>query len=966
MAVESRAEALDRRMAMLENHPADPDAGNIQQQLSGLEDQITALSGRVQAQPAPVAGQTALPDRALDALTVRLAALEGSMAQLSGVNGLTILSDWLRQLEHSPDGQQQLTATVRDLNAHQGDDAAAMLAAAQVQGTLGEILGNLTPAMRRNGLLLVGVADLNNSRRHGAPFDEDVRLLEGLLGDAVPAALKTQLRSLDGAARRGVPDLAGLQDQLQALEPAIVDAGATTGTYKQRALAKLGALVQVSKGGRLVTGSAARDAVTRARRPARPGRPHGRARAGRDADRTGGDGGEAVRRRGRRHAENRSGAGAAERDRRRRGRRRGLGASGCRGEAGSRFRFAGRKIGAVRMLRILWFAIKLGILVAAAVWIADLPGDITLRWQDYDIHIRAWFALALGLLLLFAALLLHRLVLSVLGLTGSMTRYREARRQRQGQRAILRGMTAVAAGDRQAALHQAQRARRLLPEDRGLTLLLEADAARLAGDAASARRSYAGLLESKDTAFLGMRGLLGSALEKDDSAEALALARKAAAMHPKQPWLARLVYRLEILERQWEPALRTLRRAEKTQALPGEEIRRDRQALLLTLADAEFGHGRDRPGLEYLKQAYRAGAGFPPAAVALAEYYLEHGQRRAAVKLISRSWALNPHPELAALWGRLAQPARGTDGPARLRWMERLTSLRPDDPVSLIAAARAAADDRLWGEARQYLDRAEAVGPTAQAYLLRALIEEELQHPSEARHWQRKAADSRPRPGLALPRDGRDLRTLAGGRRTAWRVQLHRLGPAGRAAQLPARSGGWASGDAVTAAAGGAEPASGAQQSDHGEAGREAAEMRGPGDIGAVRQAGHAGDHGDDDPQRDDGKGARVFARLQAGAVQHHDDRGEQPAQRARSPDHRIGRGGRQQHLGEGGGDAAGDKQDEIARPAQPAFDARAEGGERQAVDGQMRPAAMQDHVADRRDQHEGGERRMAGPGGPA
>ena len=398
------------------------------------------------------------------------------------------------------------------------------------------------------------------------------------------------------------------------------------------------------------------------------------------------------------------------------------------------------------MLRILWFAVRVGVVVALAVWIADLPGDIVVRWLDYDVHIRAWFALAVGLSALFIILLLHRLLLTVLGLSGSVSRYREMRRNRHGQRALLLGMTAVAAGDGRAALHQARRARRLLPEDKGLTLLLEADAARVAGDTALARRSYAGLLENKDTAFLGMRGLLGSALEKDDSAEALVLARKASSMHPKQPWLARLVYRLEILERQYEAALRTLRRAEKTQALPPEEIRRDRQALMLALANIEFERGKARAGLEYLKQAYRIDGAFPPASVALAEYYIENGQRRAAVKLISRSWAQAPHPELAALWNRLAPAQRNEAAPARLSWMQRLTSLRPDDRVSHIAAAEAAIDDQLWGEARQYLSRAEEAGSTAKIYTLRARIEEELHHPSEARHWHRKAEDAPPDP----------------------------------------------------------------------------------------------------------------------------------------------------------------------------------------------------------------------------
>ena len=267
--VATRVDALDKRMAMLENHPVDTDAGDVQQKLGGLEDQITTLSARVQAQVATPAATVPTPtaaavDADISTLTARIATLEGNVAQLTSVNGLTILSDWLRQLQRSPDGQQILTAAARDLNAHASDDAAAMLNDAQIQGTLGEILNNLNPATRKSGLLLVALADLSNARLRGAPFDEDIQLLQHLLGDAVPQDLKTDLAQLADASKQGVPTQAELQDQLKGLEPAIDQASAASGTYRDRALAKLGALVQVSKDGQRVTGSNAQAIQSRA------------------------------------------------------------------------------------------------------------------------------------------------------------------------------------------------------------------------------------------------------------------------------------------------------------------------------------------------------------------------------------------------------------------------------------------------------------------------------------------------------------------------------------------------------------------------------------------------------------------------------------------------------------------------------------------------------------------------------
>lgn len=394
------------------------------------------------------------------------------------------------------------------------------------------------------------------------------------------------------------------------------------------------------------------------------------------------------------------------------------------------------------MLRILWFAIKIGVLVAAAVWVANRPGLISLSWMDYTVEAQAWFALVVAFGAILLLLTLHRFLLSVLGLSGAWGRYRDYRKQIKGQRALVLGMSAVAAGDRKLAQYQAHRARKLLPRDRGLTLLLEADSARLTGDEASAHTAYSKLLGNKDTAFLGMRGLLASALDRGQIEEALPLARKALSMQPKQAWLLRLVYRLELRERRWDDALRILRRVEKAKVFPADVTRSDRQAILIQQARDSFENAQSRAGMEKLKQAYRIDPGFVPAAVALAEKYIENGDRRAAVKLVGRSWEISPHPELAALWKELAPPNKPHDFAIRLRWFEKLLAMRPDHVESQLAAAQAAVDDRLWGEARQYLSAAEEIKHTGRGYLLRAAMEEQLGHPGEAHYWMDKAANA--------------------------------------------------------------------------------------------------------------------------------------------------------------------------------------------------------------------------------
>ena len=52
------------------------------------------------------------------------------------------------------------------------------------------------------------------------------------------------------------------------------------------------------------------------------------------------------------------------------------------------------------MLRALWFAVKTGLIVAAAVWVANRPGFIEASWLGYDVRAHVGLVLLVLLFLL--------------------------------------------------------------------------------------------------------------------------------------------------------------------------------------------------------------------------------------------------------------------------------------------------------------------------------------------------------------------------------------------------------------------------------------------------------------------------------------------------------------------------------------------------------------------------------------
>src|SRR5262249_25462280 len=143
--------------------------------------------------------------------------------------------------------------------------------------------------------------------------------------------------------------------------------------------------------------------------------------------------------------------------------------------------------GGREMLRALWFAVRLGLLVAAAIWVANRPGEVEVHWLGYDIKTEVGMALLALFLALLVCLFVYRVLTEIVKFPASWRRYREHNKRNKGFRALTLGLTAVAAGDAKMAGYHAHRARQFLKHDNGLTVLLEAQAARLKGSDTAAR-----------------------------------------------------------------------------------------------------------------------------------------------------------------------------------------------------------------------------------------------------------------------------------------------------------------------------------------------------------------------------------------------------------------------------------------------------------------------------------------------
>jgi len=364
------------------------------------------------------------------------------------------------------------------------------------------------------------------------------------------------------------------------------------------------------------------------------------------------------------------------------------------------------------MGRVLLTLVVAAVVVAVAWYLAGLPGNVTAQIGGVTFQ-AAVSVVAVALLATFVALyILSRLIGALVRLPRVLRARRAAARRGGGDIATTRALVALAAGETGDARREAARGRRLLG-DTPQTLLLAAEAGRLAGRADEAEAAFQALAARPDAAFLGYRGLLRGAVEREDWIEAARLARQAEVAHPGAAWLREERARLAIRTASW------------TEALAMADADAPKAALATAAANAETDPGR---ALRLARQAWKEDPSLVPAALAYARRLRELGREKRAQVVIRQSWAIAPQPDLADF--ALAPIA---DKLVRVQAAQTLTKSNPDHPESHLLLARTALEAGLLGEARRHAEAARDGGLNQRrVWLLLARIEDEEHGDTEA------------------------------------------------------------------------------------------------------------------------------------------------------------------------------------------------------------------------------------------
>lgn len=378
------------------------------------------------------------------------------------------------------------------------------------------------------------------------------------------------------------------------------------------------------------------------------------------------------------------------------------------------------------LIKILAFVLGVTALTYGAMELSNVSGEVLITFGGLEMRLgplELAFAL-IGMVVLVWILfkLLGLLVAFLRFLNGdetAVTRYFTRNRIERGYQAMSEGMMAIASGEGHLALAKAAKAEKFLDKPE-LTTLLTAQAAELAGDKKKAEEAYKKLVTDDRTRFVGIRGLMVQRLQDGDTETALKLAEKAFALKPKHSDTQDQLLKLQADKGDWAGARTTLAAKAKAGYLPRDVHRRRDAVLALSEAKALLDEESTIEVQEASIAANKLSPDLIPAAVMAAQAHIAKGAPKYAVRVLTKAWGAQPHPELAATFAQIAPDETPAE---RLKRFKALAKINPDHPETkmLLAELNIAAED--FVAARKALGDLAETDPTARVLTLMAAIE---------------------------------------------------------------------------------------------------------------------------------------------------------------------------------------------------------------------------------------------------
>ena len=319
-----------------------------------------------------------------------------------------------------------------------------------------------------------------------------------------------------------------------------------------------------------------------------------------------------------------------------------------------------------------------GLCAYGVTYLSELSGDVTLNINNSEITISIIMGVCILLLLtsiLFLGFAFINLYIAIIrffsGDETAITRYFNKSRQLKGNKALSRALVSFYEGDSAEALVYSNKAKTLLKNDK-LSLLINAQIAKKAGDSKLVLASYKKLLGQKDTRLVALSGIVSEKIKAGKFKEALELSKKNVELYPTNLNNISTLFNLQLQEKDWKGAVKTLQAKKKIEKISRSSFLQQEAILIFEDAKEKHLQGFSKEALDATLVSVRQYPGFVSALCFLTDLTNILGDKRRAEKILQKAWVVFPHPDIAKAYASLVineSPEK------RLRRFEALTKI---------------------------------------------------------------------------------------------------------------------------------------------------------------------------------------------------------------------------------------------------------------------------------------------------
>lgn len=384
------------------------------------------------------------------------------------------------------------------------------------------------------------------------------------------------------------------------------------------------------------------------------------------------------------------------------------------------------------MIRLLFFIIKIVVIVGIAVWVADHAGKVSIEWQSSIVETSTALLVAAVVLLMWASYTAAQAITTAKSIPRSMRLRRQLRLQGKGQKLIAEALIAFAADKKDKGVSFLRRAERLLGPSQVVDFVR------------SQMGSGSGMVPAASGMDFGSpyawKQIVETHMREERLAEALQVARLFGRKYPNLPLPRRMLFDVQVRRRDFESALSIFE--ELHGALPRKEWRHVKAALLTARGRDALQKNQAAQAFDFARQADRLHPNWVPAILLAAEALAAEEKPNEASSLIERSWASAAHEQLGDLYLSLKTKKTVLQ---RAQSAEKMARKSPNNPASNLLQARALMHAGLWGQARHYASTLIKEHPHRDIFELMARIEEaENRDVMAAQDWRRKGSEAAP------------------------------------------------------------------------------------------------------------------------------------------------------------------------------------------------------------------------------